>query len=164
MGFEPYAQKRLHRVWATTRDPILRRELSATLEEIEMPFVPSPELLRQVNACSGCEHQDHRTTRDGLCETHRSRWNLELCSVNSFTDDGDAELNQIMRTLLADENHGRQLLGTLERQLRALHLVWDAHQIGAVRLPDRIVEAVRLARLGAPASVPGKSKSVKQAS
>jgi len=93
-------------------------------------------------------------TRDGLCEIHRSRWNLELCSVNSFTDDGDAELNQIMRTLLADENHGRQLLGTLERQLRALHLVWDAHQIGAVRLPDRIVEAVRLARLGAPAAAP----------
>ena len=164
MGIEPFARKRLHRVWATTRDPILRRELSTTLEEPEMPFVPSPELLRQIASCSGCEHRDRRTTRDGLCEIHRSRWNLELCSVDSFTDDGDAELNQIMRTLLADENHGRQLLGTLERQLRALHLVWDAHQIGAVRLPDRIVEAVRLARLGAPASVPGKPKSVKQAS
>ncbi len=129
-----------------------------------MPFVPSPELLRQINSCPGCEHQDHRVTRDGLCETHRSRWNLELCSVDSFTDDGDAELNRIMRTLLADENHGRQLLGTLERQLRALHLVWDAHQIGAVRLPERIAEVVRLARLGVPTSVPGKSKSVKQAS
>jgi hypothetical protein len=164
VGFEPSAQRRLHRVWATTSDPILRRELRTTLEDPEMPFVPSPELLRQINSCAGCEHQDHRMTRDGLCETHRSRWNLELCSVDSFTDDGDAELNQIMRTLLADENHGRQLLGTLERQLRALHLVWDAHQIGAVRLPERIAEVVRLARLGAPASVPGKSKSVKQAS
>jgi hypothetical protein len=162
MGFEPAAAKRLRRVWATTRDPLLRRELGATLEEIEMPFVPSPELLRDINACSGCEHQDRRATRDGLCETHRSRWNLELCSANSLTDDGDAELNQIMRTLLADENHGRQLLGALERQLRALHLVWDAHQIGAVRLPDRIAEAVRLARLSAPAT--GKSKPVKQAS
>ena len=128
-----------------------------------MPFVPSPGLLRQIAACLGCEHQDHRTTRDGLCETHRSRWNLEICSVNSFTDDGDAELNEIMRTLLADENQGRQLLGALERQLRALHLVWDAHQIGAVRLPDRIAEAVRLARLSAPA-VGEKPKSIKQAS
>ena len=164
MGFEPSAQKRLHRVWATTRDPMLRRELSTTLEDLEMPFVPSPELLRQISACSGCEHQDHRVTRDGLCEIHRSRWNLELCSVNSFTDDGDAELNQIMRTLLADENHGRQLLGALERQLRALQLVWDAHQIGAVRLPDRIAEVVRLARLSTPAASTSKSKSIKQAS
>jgi hypothetical protein len=162
VGFEPAAAKRLRRVWATTSDPVLRRELSATLEEIEMPFVPSPELLRQINDCSGCEHQDGRVTRDGLCETHRSRWNLELCSVHSFTDDGDAELNQIMRTLLADENHSRQLLGALERQLRALQLVWDAHQIGAVRLPDRIVEVVRQARLGTPTS--GKSKTIKHAS
>ena len=162
MGIEPFAQKRLRRVWETTRDPILRRELSATLEELEMPFVPSPELLRQINTCSGCEHQDGRVTRDGLCETHRSRWNLELCSVHSFTDDGDAELNQIMRTLLADENHSRQLLGALERQLRALQLVWDAHQIGAVRLPDRIAEVVRQARLSTPTS--GKSKTIKHAS
>src|SRR5207244_5481118 len=90
MGIEPFAQKRLQRVWATTRDPILRRELSATLEELEMPFVPSPELLRQISNCPGCEHQDARVTREGLCETHRSRWNLELCSTGSFTDDGDA--------------------------------------------------------------------------
>src|SRR2546430_11971642 len=161
MGIEPFAQKRLQRVWATTRDPILRRELSATLEELEMPFVPSPELLRQISNCPGCQHQDARVTREGLCETHRSRWNLELCSTGSFTDDGDAELNQIMRTLLADENHGRQLLGTLERQLRALHLVWDAHQIGAVRLPDRIAEAGRPARLSTPT---GTSKAIKHAS
>lgn len=127
-----------------------------------MSFVPSPELLRDIDACSGCEHRDHRVTRDGLCEAHRSRWNLELCSVNSLTDDGDAELNQIMRTLLADENHSRQLLGALERQLRALHLVWDAHQIGAVRLPDRIAEAVRLARLSTPTA--GKPKTIKHAS
>ena len=164
MGFEPAGQRRLRRVWATTRDPILRQELSATLEELEMPFVPSPELLRQINDCAGCEHHEGRDSRAGLCESHRARWNLELCSSEAFTDDGDAELNRLMQTLLADENHGRQLLGALERQLRALHLVWDAHQIGAVRLPDRIAEAVRLARLSTPESRPGKSKSIKQAS
>src|SRR3954465_14241507 len=161
MGIEPAAAKRLRRVWATTRDPVLRRELSATLEETEMSFVPSSELLHVIDGCSECEHQDGRVTRAGLCETHRSRWNLELCSVNSFTDEGDAELNQIMRTLLADENHSRQLLGALERQLRALQLVWDAHQIGAVRLPDRIAEAVRVARLSSPTV---KSKPIKHAS
>jgi hypothetical protein len=161
MGFEPAAATRLRRVWATTRDPILRRELGATLEETEMPFAPSSELLRTISECPECSHQVGRVTREGLCETHRSRWNLELCSANSFTDDGDAELNQIMRTLLADENHSRQLLGALERQLRALHLVWDAHQIGAVRLPDRIAEAVRVARLSTPTTKP---KTIKHAS
>jgi hypothetical protein len=55
-------------------------------------------------------------------------------------------LNTIINSVLADENSGRRLLVALERQLRALHLVWDAHQIGAVHLPDQVAEAVRLAR------------------
>src|ERR1043166_4184873 len=160
MGFEPAAHKLVRRVLETTRDPQLRRELTATLEKREMPSVPSPELLRQIDACPGCEHQEARTTRAGLCETHRSRWNLELCSADAVAADGNAELSQIMHTLLADENHSRKLLGTLERQMRALHLVWEAHQIGAVRLPDRIAEAVRQAR----AATPDKSRSIKHAS
>ena len=163
MGFEPAAGTRLRRIWATTRDPLLRHELGTTLEDPEMPFVPTPELLRQISSCPGCEHRESRVTRDGLCETHRSRWNLELCSTDSFADDGDADLNRIMTSVLADENSGRKLLTTLERQLRALHLVWDAHQIGAVRLPDQVIEAVRLARLSQPA-LPGSPKSIKQAS
>lgn len=163
MGFEPAAAFRLRLVLATTSDPALRAELSKTLEEPAMPFVPSPELLQQIDSCPGCEHRERRATRDGLCEAHRSRWNLELCSHDSFADDGDADLNRIMNSVLADENSGRRLLTALERQLRALHLVWDAHQIGAVRLPDQVVEAVRLARLNAPASRPAP-KSIKQAS
>jgi hypothetical protein len=111
-----------------------------------MSFAPSSELLQQIRSCSECEHREHRVTRDGLCENHRSRWNLELCSTEAFADDGEADLNKIMNSVLADENSGRRLLVALERQLRALHLVWDAHQIGAVRLPDQVVEAVRLAR------------------
>ena len=163
MGFEPAAGSRLRRIWASTRDPILRQELGSTLEDPEMSFVPTPELLRQISSCPGCEHHESRVTREGLCETHRSRWNLELCARDSFTDDGDADLNRIMTSVLADENSGRQLLTTLERQLRALHLVWDAHQLGAVRLPDQVVEAVRLARLSQPSTRPGV-KSAKRAS
>jgi hypothetical protein len=120
MGFEPAASARLRRVWETTRDPLLRRELSTTLEDLEMPFVPSPELLRLIASCPGCEQHENRTTRVGLCETHRSRWNLELCSVDAFSDEGDADLNKIMNSVLADETSGRKLLVALERQLRAL--------------------------------------------
>src|SRR3954471_117451 len=93
VGFEPAATQRLRRVWATTRDPLLRQELSNTLEDLEMPFVPSPELLNQIKSCPGCEFRDQRLTRDGLCETHRSRWNFELCASESFGDDGSDELN-----------------------------------------------------------------------
>ena len=146
MGFEPSASSRLQRVWATTRDPQLRQELGTILEDPEMSFAPSSELLQQIRSCPECEHQERRVTRDGLCEIHRSKWNLELVSTETFADDGDADLNKIMTSVLADENSGRRLLVTLERQLRALHLVWDAHQIGAVHLPDQVVEAVRLAR------------------
>ena len=150
MGFEPSGASRLQRVWATTRDPLLRQELGNILEDPAMSFVPSSELVQQIRSCSECEHRDHRVTRDGLCELHRSRWNLELVSKESLAEEGDAALNNIMTSLLADENSGRKLLVTLERQLRALHLVWDAHQLGAVRLPDQVAEAVRLARQANP--------------
>ena len=150
MGFEPSATSRLQRVWATTRDPLLRQELGTILEDPAMSFVPSSELLQQIRSCPECEHRDSRVTRDGLCETHRSRWNLELVSKETLAEEGDAALNNIMTSVLADENSGRRLLVTLERQLRALHLVWDAHQIGAVRLPDQVAEAVRLARQSHP--------------
>lgn len=159
MGFEPAASARLRRVWATTRDPLLRQELGSTLEDPEMSFAISSELMQQIRSCPECEHQDRRVTRDGLCETHRSRWNLEVVSNEKTAEDGDSDLSRIMTSVLADENSGRRLLVTLERQLRALHLVWDAHQIGAVRLPDQVVEAVRLARQNqAPPQAPARVK------
>jgi hypothetical protein len=146
MGFEPRAASRLQRVWETTRDPLLRQELGTILEDPEMSFAPSSELSQQIRSCSECEHQEHRVTREGLCEVHRSRWNLELVSNEPRADDGDATLTTIINGVLADETSSRQLLVALERQLRALHLVWDAHQLGAVRLPEKVAEAVRLAR------------------
>lgn len=146
MGFEPRGESRLKQLWATTRDPLLRQELGTILEDPAMSFAPSSELLQQIRNCAECEHHERRVTRDGLCEVHRTKWNLELVSKESLAEDGDAALNTIMNSVLADENSGRRLLVALERQLRALHLVWDAHQIGAVRLPDQVAEAVRLAR------------------
>ena len=161
MGLEPRAASRLARVWATTRDAQLRQELGTTLEDPAMSFVPSSELLQQIRSCPECEYTETRATREGLCETHRSRWNLELVSRESLADNGDAQLNTIINSVLADENSGRRLLVALERQLRALHLVWDAHQIGAVHLPDQVAEAVRLAR---QTPQPRGTRSIKHAS
>jgi hypothetical protein len=162
MGFEPRADSRLRRLWATTRDPLLHQELGTILEDPEMSFAPSSALLQQIRNCTECEHHDRRVTRDGLCESHRTKWNLELVSKETLADEGDAALNKIMNSVLADENSGRTLLVALERQLRALHLVWDAHQLGAVRLPDQVAEAVRQARQASqprPAGRPVKHAS-----
>jgi hypothetical protein len=163
MGFEPAASARLRRVFQTTRDPLLRQELGTILEDPEMSFAPSSELLEKIRGCAECEHDARRVTRDGLCETHRSRWNLELCSTDRTADEGDADLNRIMASVLADENSGRRLLVALERQLRALTLVWDAHQIGAVRLPEQVAEAVRLARTNQGPTRPANARAIKGA-
>src|SRR3954468_19156269 len=102
MGFEPHAATRLAHIWATTSDPLLRQELGTILEDPEMSFAPSSELLQQIRGCPECEPSDRRVARAGLCEIHRSRWNLELVSKESFADDGDADLNRIMTSVLAD--------------------------------------------------------------
>src|SRR3954462_7575911 len=117
MGFEPRAESRLKRVWSTTRDPQLRQELGTILEDPAMSFAPSSELLQQIRNCAECEHHESRVTRDGLCETHRTKWNLELVTKETLANDGDATLSTIMNGVLADENSGRNLLVTLERQL-----------------------------------------------
>ena len=150
MGFEPFAQRRLRILRATTSDPTLRRELAAVLEEPGMSFVPSAELLRQVALCAQCEVEAPAAGRQGLCPTHRARWNLELCSAEASTEDRSGVLESIMEGVLASEAAGRQLLAALDRQLRALTLVWEAHERGAARLPDRVAQAVRDARRNVP--------------
>jgi hypothetical protein len=132
-----------------------------------MSFVPSADLLRQIANCLVCETHEAQHGRDGLCETHRARWNLELCMAEPSRETGDDALNQIMTGVLSSEQNGRALLAALDRQMRALHLVWEAHERGVVRLPDRIAESVQLARLNVPACLPGgveRSHRVQQAS
>ena len=118
MGFEPIAAARLRRVWATTSDPLLHQELGTILEDPAMSFAPSSELLQQIRNCTECEHRDLRVTREGLCETHRTKWNLELVSNEPRADDGDAALTTIMNSVLADENSSRRLLVTCRRSSR----------------------------------------------
>ena len=62
MSIEPNARRRLHLVYATTRDPDLVKELRQVLEEDPMSFVPSADLLRAIALCAACT-QD--APRDG---------------------------------------------------------------------------------------------------
>lgn len=166
MGFEPNAAWRLRAVRATTSDPALRHDLSSALQDYPaMSFVPSADLRRQIALCAACELRDPSAGREGLCDAHRYRWNLELCAADARVSDGAEDLDRIMQTVLASETSGRELLAVIDRQLRALSLVWEAHERGAVELPERIAESVRLARSGLPKFLPAASRrAVQQAS
>ena len=144
MSIEPNARRRLQLVYATTRDTQLLNELRQVLEEDQMSFVPSAELLREIALCAACTREEvsgSRASRAGLCEVHRSRWNLEACMA--ATDGGANEsLQRLVQGLLASPDAGAQLLMAFERQRRALRLVMEAHARGAVRLPDSIAASV----------------------
>jgi len=83
MSIEPNARRRLQLVCATTRDPELMTELRQVLEVDQMSFVPSADLLRDIALCAACTQDGSRTTRTGLCDTHRARWNLEACMAET---------------------------------------------------------------------------------
>ena len=91
MSLEPNARRRLHLVYATTRDPDLVKELRQVLEEDPMSFVPSADLLRAIALCAACTQDASRDGRVGLCDDHRERWNLEVC-MNEVSD-GDEQVS-----------------------------------------------------------------------
>src|ERR1041384_3845794 len=160
MSIEPNARRRLQLVCATTRDPELLTDLRQVLEEAPMSFVPSADLLREIAVCAACTQDVSRDGRAGLCDTHRSRWNLEACMSASNSDMADQEsLQRLVHGALLSPDGGAQLLAAFDRQRRALQLVLEAHARGAVRLPDSIAESVERACATAPRFLTGGLRS-----
>jgi len=155
MGFEPKARRRLWLVVRTTSDPGLRHELENALEEETMALVPSVDLARAIARCPHCRSTNppaDRPSREGLCEVHRGRWNLEACTeveVDREALMGDG-LESLMRRALTSKDGGAQFLAAFERQVRALDAVWEAHRRGAVNLPAAVAEKVEDARTRPP--------------
>jgi len=166
MTLEPNARHRLQLVCATTRDPQLLKDLRQVLEKEKMSFIPSADLLRDIAMCAACTQDDPRRGRAGLCEAHRTRWNLEACMADVCSDqDHQESLEQLVRRLLGSSDGGAQLFAAFERQRRALRMVWEAHSRGAVQLPDSVAATVERAYVSGPRFLPGKSRSaVHQAS
>src|SRR5690242_13703004 len=99
MGFEPNARRRLRLVAATATDPVLAHELVGALEEDTMSQVPSVDLARAIARCPHCRSsQNSASCRDGLCEVHRARWNLEACMQT--TSDREVMIETHLETLL----------------------------------------------------------------
>jgi hypothetical protein len=165
MSLEPNARRRMQLVYATTRDPQLRKDLRTVLEEEQMSFVPSADLLRDIAMCAVCTQDAPRRGRAGLCEAHRARWNLEACLVAPSTDAEQGEsLQSLVQRLLASADGGAQLLAAFDRQRRALTMVWEAHSRGAVQLPESVAASVEKAFVNAPRFLPTQSRPVPQAS
>lgn len=154
MGFEPNAGRRLRLVAMTTCDPVLRQELASVLEEHTMSQVPSVELAREIARCPACRPlPGGAPNRDGLCDAHRTRWNMEACAASAAgaaRDTAASGLETLMREALTSEDGGTQFLAAYQRQLRALDEVWEAHRRGAVALPASIAEKVEAARIAQP--------------
>jgi len=168
MSIEPNARRRLHLVYATTRDPDLAKELRQVLEEDPMSFVPSADLLRAIALCGACTQgaQDASPdSRTGLCEQHRESWNLEVCMNDASDAAEQGSLQGLVHGVFATPDGGAQLLSAFDRQRRALTLVLEAHARGAVRLPESIARTVERACTSGPRFLTGGSKSaVQQAS
>src|SRR5262245_11650717 len=165
MTLEPNPRRRMQLVYATTRDPQLRKDLRTVLEEEQMSFLPSAELLREIAMCAVCTQDAPRRGRAGLCETHRSRWNLESCMAAQQSEpEHDESLHALAQRLLASSEGGAQLLAAFDRQRRALNLVWEAHSRGAVQLPESVAASVEKAFINTPGFVPSLSRPVPQAS
>lgn len=163
---EPNARRRLRLVAATSRDPELVNDLLQALGEDRMSFVPSADLLRDIALCAACTQESPaapRTRRAGLCDDHRSRWNLEMCMAEAADASSEAaSLKCLVHDVLNSPDGGVQLLSALDRQRRALRLVLEAHARGAVRLPESIAKTVERACTSGPRFLTGGTRSAKQ--
>lgn len=160
---EPNARRRLQLIAATSRDAALVNDLRQVLgEDHTMSFVPSAELLRDVALCAACTQDAPRSGRAGLCDGHRARWNLEACMASTTESADEASLDQLVHGVLQSPDGGAQLLSAFDRQRRALRLVLEAHERGAVCLPDSIARTVERAAMSGPRFLNGGSRSAKQ--
>jgi hypothetical protein len=166
MSIEPNARRRLKLVCATSRDPELVKDLRQALEEDQMSFVPSADLLRDIALCAACTQDSPRTGRAGLCDDHRARWNLQACAAAASAMADEPSLDRLVSGVLASPDCGAQLLTAFDRQRRALRLVLEAHARGAVQLPDSIAETVERACTSGPRFLTGggSRSAVQQAS
>ena len=162
MSLEPNAPVRLRQVLSTTSDLVLKKELQQALESATMSFVPSVGLRNVIAACESCR-ADGATPVDRamLCDTHRARYNLELCADRAVLQDGPVEhLDALMRRAMASGELGTELLVAFRRQAKALDAVWEAYRRGAAQLPDPVAANVERALVKVPRILGGAPQRV----
>jgi hypothetical protein len=165
VSIEPNASSRLRLVLNSTTDLVLRMELQQLLESAKMPFVPSVGLRNAIAGCDTCRSDAVATIdRSQLCDVHRARYNLEMCSDRAALEEGPVDhLDELMRRAMASGDLGTELLAAFRRQSRALDAVWEAYRRGAAHLPDGVAASVERALVNVPriiGGVPARATSV----
>lgn len=152
MSLEPNAALRLRSILSSTSDLVLRMELQQVLESATMSFTASVGLRNIIAACDNCR-SDGTTPIDRamLCDSHRARYNLELCADRAALQEGPADhLDDLMRRAMASGELGTELLAAFRRQAQALDAVWEAYRRGAAHLPDSVAANVERAMVKVP--------------
>lgn len=152
VSIEPNAAHRLRQVLSSTSDLVLRLELQQVLESATMSFAPSVTLRNLIAACDSCRSDGTTPINRGeLCDAHRARFNLELCSDRAALQEGPAEhLDELMRRAMASGELGTEVFAALRRQSQALDAVWEAYRRGAAQLPDAVAANVERALVKMP--------------
>jgi hypothetical protein len=152
MSLEPNPGRRLRLLLTSTTDLVLRMELQQLLESAQMPFVPSVGLRNAIAGCDTCRSDGGTAIdRSQLCDMHRARYNLEMCSDRAALQEGPVDhLDDLMRRAMASEELGTELLAAFRRQARALDAVWEAYRRGAAQLPDGVAATVERALVNVP--------------
>jgi hypothetical protein len=152
MSLEPNPGRRLRLLLTSTTDLVLRMELQQLLESAQMPFVPSVGLRNAIAGCDSCRSDGVASIdRSLLCDMHRARYNLEMCSDRAALQEGPVDhLDDLMRRAMASEELGTELLTAFRRQARALDEVWEAYRRGAAQLPDGVAASVERALVNVP--------------
>ncbi len=151
MSLEPNPGQRLRQVLSTTSDLVLRMELQQVLNST-MSFQPTISLRNVIALCETCRSDGTSPIdRAMLCDSHRARYNLEICADRAALQEGPADhLDDLMRRAMASGEIGTELLAAFRRQAQALDAVWEAHRRGAAHLPDAVAANVERALVKVP--------------
>lgn len=159
MSLEPNASQRLNLLLRSTNDLVLRIELQRVLESSNMSFIPSVGLRNVIASCDACRSDGGGSAgidRATLCDSHRARYNLEVCADRAVLAEGPIEhLDDLMRRAMASGELGTELLTAFRRQARALDAVWEAYRRGAAQLPDGVAANVERALVKVPRIIGG---------
>ena len=122
-----------------------------------MSFVPTVGLRNVIAACESCRSDGVAPIdRSALCDVHRARYNLEVCSDRAVLAEGPVDhLDELMRRAMASGELGTELLTAFRRQARALDAVWEAYRRGAAQLPDGVAASVERALVKVPRIISG---------
>lgn len=109
---------------------------------VPMSTLPSAPLARDIAACADCRARLSSHEAMELCGQHEAVWRFEQV-VGARAEPMAGDVGALVRQVLLSGERAPELLDAFRRQAVALGAVWQAHRLGAARLPDEVAASVR---------------------